>query len=172
VIPVCSGISLGDGYDDWAKIAISEWSDSPGHSTNSPLAMILIYRDFQSFDGIAELLSGQVTNAFCNDSRQLFGRRIDDRQNDAVFVREYPAFVAKASGCLTAFAGNPNFSMVSGQQNVVIKRSSDRQDRVAKRNKVSDIAVFIERSLDDDTNAVVVTVESFADVARKRNEVR
>ena len=44
--------------------------------------------------------------------------------------------------------------------------------RIAKRNKIDDIAVLVELPLDFRTNTVVVSVDTLADVSSKRDEMR
>ena len=158
--------SDGSGLDAFERPLLTPWQ-----STDSPLALVFVNGDFDPMQRSPELGSGLFANPFGDDSSDFFGRRVHDRQDDAVFVRKDPATIPESCGGLFLVADNLDLGMVGGKDHVVVERGGLLQHRVSQRDEVHDVAVFVERSFDTRTHAVVVAVDSFTNVTGEGDEV-
>ncbi len=99
------------------------------------------------------------------------GGRVLDRQQNAVFPRENPPPVFKSGHHFGRMLLDANLWMTSREQHPVIETVDDFLQSVAQRDEVEHVLILVERPRQFDGRPPIVTVQSFAHSAGKRNEM-
>lgn len=138
---------------------------------STPLTLVLVDRDNKFLES-GSLGAHDWENLVGDILCQPFGCRIIDRQEAAVFRWENPATVFEIRLDFSLGLGNLNRGVRGGQQDVVIQLRDDLLKCIAEGNEVDHVGVFVQPPSHLAGDAVVVAMQTFANIVAKRDEMR
>ena len=100
-----------------------------------------------------------------------FGRGVGHGQEDAFLAGEAPTAIFVAGEDVGAVVFEEDEGALGGQEHAVVEFVDDGLGLVAEGDEIKDIMVFVEPTVDFDRRSIVMTVNPFAEVAVKGDEM-
>ena len=104
--------------------------------------------------------------------RDQLGRRIGDWHEDAVLTREDPPAVLELCRDFSIIRRHVNSRMIRRQENSMVELQHQFLCLITQGDEIENITVLIERTGDFDADSPVMSMQPFAGVAVKSDEMR
>jgi hypothetical protein len=143
----------------------------PGQSAQSPLTVVFVHADLQPVQAIADLGIELLLQLSCNPPGDFFGGRVADRKQHAIFFWEHPTFGSESDHHFVCFFRDQNERMLGRNEHVVIQLFDEFLKGIAKGDEIDNVTVLIKRPFYLGLQTVVVSMQTFTDIARKGDEM-